>query len=561
MNRTERPVPSGDVRPNRLSLTEREFPPAEKSAPEWTGCGCGCGRGGVKHWEGAACRRGRQRWAGRIEIATDVQRTSGAREGISPLSANTGNIMGGKLSKKKKGYDVSDPKQAKEESAPASAEKSAKVEDGAPSTEPELTAKTDNVAEKVAGSTVTAVTEAAEAPEKPKSAPSEETEKAAPVQEPVVTTESAPVVKESTVAAEEASPLTKEPSAPTEAATPIAKEPATPTEDTSQDAKEPAAPAEEAAPIAKEPVAPTQEANSAAESAKDQEPEPIPEAVTESETTVEETAVPVAVPVPETVAELVAETPEPEQAHEPEMEQEPEPESVDAPKPDSKPEQTPERELQQSPEPEPEQQAAAAEPATKEVEDIQPEPIIPSPDITASETTEADAAEVSESAAQEVHTENQAEEESSDAAEASSSGGPAEPEAAEPVPEIFISQSVSASEITAESKDGAETSVVPCSEPEVESKLENGDLESDSVKEDVVKAVALPAVNGECKDYTAAQTEECVNGSEKPEDTPSKEPSDFELKKDMNLSGDVQEVSDAVSNMVEGLSSEVTQAV
>uniref|UniRef100_A0AAQ5YW98 Uncharacterized protein n=1 Tax=Amphiprion ocellaris TaxID=80972 RepID=A0AAQ5YW98_AMPOC len=54
--------------------------------------------------------------------------------------------MGGKLSRKRKGYDVSDPKDKKDEAAatPAGAEESAKVEDGAPPTAAEVPAQADS---------------------------------------------------------------------------------------------------------------------------------------------------------------------------------------------------------------------------------------------------------------------------------------------------------------------------------------------------------------------------------------------------------------------------------
>merc|ERR1712098_634079 len=130
--------------------------------------------------------------------------------------------------------------------------------------------------------------------------------------------------------------------------------------------------------------------------------------------------------------------------------------------------------------------------------------------------------------------------------------------AAEPVPEIVISDSVSVGDVTAESEKATEVSVEEehCPEPEVESKMENGDAGSPSVTQDVADIV-----NGKCRDDSATHAEECVNGNEKLEEMPVKEQSDFELKKDVNLCGDVQEVCDAVSDMVEGISTEVTQAV
>ncbi|MED6277168.1 hypothetical protein CHARACLAT_010597 [Characodon lateralis] len=90
----------------------------------------------------------------------------------------------------------------------------------------------------------------------------------------------------------------------------------------------------------------------------------------------------------------------------------------------------------------------------------------------------------------------------------------------------------------------------------------NGDLRSPSSMENEVDEVT--AVNGECShntDVVATHGEECVNGNEKLEERPVEEQADFELKKDVNLCGDVQEVPDTVSGMVEGLGTEVTQAV
>uniref|UniRef100_A0A3Q1GYM5 Uncharacterized protein n=1 Tax=Acanthochromis polyacanthus TaxID=80966 RepID=A0A3Q1GYM5_9TELE len=62
--------------------------------------------------------------------------------------------MGGKLSRKRKGYDVSDPKDKKDEAAatPAGAEESAKVEDGAPPTGAAVPAQADSVVEETADS-------------------------------------------------------------------------------------------------------------------------------------------------------------------------------------------------------------------------------------------------------------------------------------------------------------------------------------------------------------------------------------------------------------------------
>uniref|UniRef100_A0A3Q3EGD3 Brain abundant, membrane attached signal protein 1 n=1 Tax=Kryptolebias marmoratus TaxID=37003 RepID=A0A3Q3EGD3_KRYMA len=79
--------------------------------------------------------------------------------------------MGAKLSKKKKGYDVSDHKSKKDETPTTDA---AKVEDGAPSTGAESTPGKDGVVEETVVSAVAAVAEAAVAPEEPKSPPSDE---------------------------------------------------------------------------------------------------------------------------------------------------------------------------------------------------------------------------------------------------------------------------------------------------------------------------------------------------------------------------------------------------
>ncbi|KAF6715675.1 hypothetical protein FQA47_007769 [Oryzias melastigma] len=122
--------------------------------------------------------------------------------------------------------------------------------------------------------------------------------------------------------------------------------------------------------------------------------------------------------------------------------------------------------------------------------------------------------------------------------------------AAEPVPDIIVSDSVLACDMNAESEEPA----LPCPEPEVESKMENGNLESPSATEDVADPV-----NGELGEHSSAPAEECVNGNEEQEETPIKEQSDFELKKDVTLCGDAQEVPP--SGMMDGLSTEVTQAV
>ncbi|TKS70263.1 hypothetical protein D9C73_004331 [Collichthys lucidus] len=294
------------------------------------------------------------------------------------------------------------------------------------------------------------------------------------------------------------------------------------------------------------------------EAPKHQEPEPTPETVTEPEVTVEQTVLPATVPEPEPVAELAAE-PLLEQAPEPEQtlkSEEPEP----APEPELEPEKAPEPEPEQVLEPEPEQKADIVESAAEQQAEVEPEPTVATSDITL-EAGGVEATVGSENAA-EVHTDKPVEEESVPTEVSAAEPAP-EPEAAEPVPEIVISESVSASEITAEPEEVAETSAeeVPSQEPEVQSKMENGNLESPSVTEDVAEVDALPAVNGECTNSAAMTTEECVNGNEKPEEAPIKEQSDFELKKDVNVSGDVQEVPDAVPDMVDGLGTEVTQAV
>ncbi|KAF3832754.1 hypothetical protein F7725_026419 [Dissostichus mawsoni] len=235
-----------------------------------------------------------------------------------------------------------------------------------------------------------------------------------------------------------------------------------------------------------------------------------------------EAVVSAAVPEPEPVAEAAAV-----------LEQAPEPE------PETKPEPAPE--LEQLPELVVEAVKSAAE---KKVEEVEPEPMVATSDTTELGTVDAEAPTVLETAPEEEYV-------------------AAEPAAAEPVPEIVISESVSANQLPTESEEVAEASAeeLPCPEPEVESKMENGDIESSSVTDVVAEVDAFPTVNGECTNYAATPTEECVNGNEKPEETQIKEQSDFELKKEVKLSGDVQEVLDAVSGMAEGLCTEVTQAV
>uniref|UniRef100_A0A3Q2WAX6 Brain acid soluble protein 1 n=1 Tax=Haplochromis burtoni TaxID=8153 RepID=A0A3Q2WAX6_HAPBU len=75
--------------------------------------------------------------------------------------------MGGKLSKKRKGYDVSDPKEKKDESTAtvASADNSAKGEGGAPPTGEETTAEAGNVEDEKAVTAEAAVPQESEAPE------------------------------------------------------------------------------------------------------------------------------------------------------------------------------------------------------------------------------------------------------------------------------------------------------------------------------------------------------------------------------------------------------------
>lgn len=174
---------------------------------------------------------------------------------------------------------------------------------------------------------------------------------------------------------------------------------------------------------------------------------------------------------------------------------------------------------------------------------------------------EAEAPEVS-TAAEETPTECQLVEEETVATEVSGTEA-AEPEAGEPVPEIVISESASGNNGESEEVPKTSEEEVPSPEPVAETKIENGELESPCPTEDVVAVDALPTVNGECAESpasTTTETEECVNGSESPEETPiNKEQSD--LKKDASLSGGVQEVPDAVPDMVEAVSTEISQAV
>ncbi|KAL6112963.1 uncharacterized protein ACO6RY_11352 [Pungitius sinensis] len=258
----------------------------------------------------------------------------------------------------------------------------------------------------------------------------------------------------------------------------------------------------------------------------------------------------------------------PEQEPAAELESGPQEESVEASEPEREAE-APEPELEQLPEPEPEkvlqpepeQVADAIESAAEEqVGEFAPEP------IKVTEVTEVDNAEAESvsvelvaTAAEKVPTDYQPVEEES----VPSTEEAPEPEAAEPVPQIVISESVSATEITADSEEVAEAPVEEVSfpEPEEENKMENGDIKSPSGTEDVVEVDAHPAVNGECTHSSAPQIEGCVNGNEKEDEMPIKEQSDSELKKEANLSGDVRDVPDAVSDMADGLSTEITQAV
>ncbi|KAM9861094.1 uncharacterized protein ACBR49_003350 [Aulostomus maculatus] len=511
--------------------------------------------------------------------------------------------MGAKLSRKKKGYDVSDPKGTKDETAAAAnAGQSVKVEDAATPTEAQLTTEAGTVVEEAVGSAVAAETEAVKAPEEhPPAAP----ESAAPApEEPAAVSESAtPAPEEPAAVSESATPAPEEPAAVIEEAAPAPEEPAA-VEEPVVVADEPAFSAEKPVPVIEEqalpelqealaaaavvaaaaeepviakdePTAPvseepvTSEPKSAATAVPEadvssasiedppvsHEPELIPETVTESEMVEKE----IVMPVPLIEDESVAETPqEPvlEQVPEPEPEPEPETEKEAELQPEPQLEQVPEPEIEKSPEPEqapePEQESYAMDPAAEEqVPEDEPEPIVLKCEITEPEAVEAP--EVLGTDAGEVPLEK----EESVATEVSCTEVLAEPEAVEPVPEIIISET----QVTAESDEVAESSVaeVPCPEPEVDSKMENGNVESPSPIEDVAEEAAPPALNGECTESSTATTltEECVNGSEDPVEMTIK--NDFELKKD--VSGGVPEVPDGVADMVEALSTEVTQAV
>ncbi|XP_034048243.1 cell surface glycoprotein 1 [Thalassophryne amazonica] len=550
--------------------------------------------------------------------------------------------MGGKLSKRRKGYDVSDPKDKKDEVQATTAISEEPIQASAESSTPPTVGETDNVISATAVESDTAAVTEAGAPEQPKpaspeepapvgpdktapsaseepasggakeaasvpqeiqessqgtvpkpgEAPPEEVASKAVSEKPVLAPESniektAPkdTVQEEPVVAAAVEQICSLPVAPTEApATPESEEPV-PSEVEPEPVVAPESlsvvetvtvlePQPEQEPGLSPAVpqdVPVVVGEIADTGTKVQEPEPIPQTVSGTETTVmvTETVVPLAVTETKPVTELAVElvqvqdsekeqaqeedlSQEPDQAlHEVEPEQPPEPEQSSEPEPKQSPNMEPEKGPQQEPEQPPDAESEQpSEPETVKAKDAfeitETDSVVAESHFTELETVkpEAVAPEIPEDLPEipeKVSTDIQPAEEETD----SSSVKAAEQEATMTAHEIITLASVSPSDIPAV--------------PKWESKMENGELQSPSLTENVEEANVQPAVNGECVSPVCAtpQTEECVNGAKTPEEDPVSEQCHFELKKDMNL----QEVPESVSEMVEGLSTAVTPAV
>ncbi|XP_077570306.1 uncharacterized protein LOC144194846 [Stigmatopora nigra] len=494
--------------------------------------------------------------------------------------------MGGKLSKKKKGYDVSDPKDKKDETATpaASAEESGKVADEAPTSEAHVEAESANVEEETLGSAVAAVTEVAKTQEEPTSDPPEEKEiTPAPASEEPVTVKDEPVLapEEPNPIIEEAAPAPKEPvsvneevaSVPEqqaivkEEATPVLQEQATVKEETTPalddsltveeeiavPTVEPVPFREEAVVVKEEKIAGVEEESNAVleepgtileerptlteaisslqEESTDQEAPPI-------EVEPENTVVPEPVEEPATAEENVNELQVAPSSPEEEL-QEPEPipvtVSVDTLPPPST------EELQTLSEPVREEETLIETEIEKVAESVPEKVTEPEQEFDTKEQGQADEPEPA------VVPDNSMETEIVHAEENHDKSMPLNDDSAEQ----DITEPVEPNAKTEASEED-----VPCTEDVGETKIENGDMESSPITENVMEVAALPVVNGECKVSTTPK--ECVNGIEELVESPVKKLSDFELKTDINL-GDVQEAPEAADGMTEALSTEITQ--
>lgn len=545
--------------------------------------------------------------------------------------------MGGRLGKKKKTYDVSDPKQTKDaqesvkveaknvedaaEAPSATTEATPEVAKSAPeepaaspveaSAEVEKTAaaeeagpasaaaeKTEDPAVELSAATEkpASTAEPSAAPEEQAAATAEPPKPSATAEEPTAVTEepvtaavetsaaaeppaaqeetAAVVVEEPVIAAVETS-VAAEPSTveenpvltAEEPAAAVIEEPVIAAVETATAAEPPASAAEEPVPLAQpfmaevepvvvveEPVETVKEASPVVEehASVEQFPEletptalSLEEATTANETSAIEPEVPASPEVaPETVTELVScvdtvpiNEQEPELTAETFLENNP-PEAVQEPEPEVPPQQEPEEaaEPEQASVPEPELKAEAGQslPETS--------------DITGPEHGKAEALEVLEMSPEELSADKPAEGPSTDVTAAQNE--------AQAAPDIAVPEATSAQTIPPQSEPIAATSTEEESaqHQEVEDKMENGNFESPTSTEDV--AEAHPAVNGDCTNSAVSEPAEIVNGGEKPEEMLIMKQSDWELKKEVNLSEDVQEDPIAVPD-----SNEVTQAV